>query len=137
MVQIITETPKNQALTDAIEQLFHRKPGAVTHSEFNRLMFLEAMIYKTGMGCSAEQADIMDYASMNEREFNELCREYLTSKVIISERNMYGILMYKLNTDMKEMVQAELDAPKLVQAGEVKEERRKTHRRKLNRRKAY
>jgi hypothetical protein len=95
----MTEPELNPAVTEAMELMLTPLPNPVTHGEFNRRMFLEAIIVKGGQGISMEKDDIMAIAGMTEQEFIKIKDEYVSQGVITEKPNMFKVVMYSLNYD--------------------------------------
>ncbi len=93
----MTEPKLNPAVVKAIEWLQTPLPNPVTHGEFNRRMFLEAIAIKGGQGISMEKDDIVSLAGMTEQEFVTIKDEYVKKGVITEKRNMFKVVMYSLN----------------------------------------
>ena len=93
----MAEPKLNPVVVAAIEWLREPMANPVTHGEFNRRMFLEAIIIKGGQGISMEKDDIIAAAGMTEQEFVKIKGEYVQKGVIKETTNMFKVVMYSLN----------------------------------------
>ena len=90
------EPELNTVVTEAIAKLMKGLPKACTHGHFNRHMFLEAVVVVGGKGAAIDREDIQRYANITDKEFLTIKTEYLTKGIITEEKNMFGIVLYKL-----------------------------------------
>jgi len=97
--------PANEELTKRIASLFEPLPNPVVHGDFNRRMFLESMIVQAGMGISITSEDIIEHGGITEKEFVVIKDEYVAAGIILEEKNMYDVVMYKLNTTVKNKIE--------------------------------
>jgi hypothetical protein len=93
----MSEPELNPAVVGAIESLHEPMPNPVTHGQFNRRMFLEAIVIKGGQGVSMEKDDIIAIAGMTEQEFVKIKDEYVKKGVITEKPNLFKVVMYSLN----------------------------------------
>ncbi len=100
--------PANEKLVGMIATLFEPMPNPVIHGDFNRLMFLEAMLVQAGIGISITAEDIMKYAGITVKEFPIIKDEYIKAGILLEEKNMYDIVMYSLNQTVKKEVEAQV-----------------------------
>jgi hypothetical protein len=100
------EEPKlNTAVTDAIEWLMKggpKPPDPISHGEFNRRMFLEAVVVKGGKGAAIDEEDILRHAALTDKEFTTIKDEYIAKGVIKEETNLFGVTLYSLQYDTNE-----------------------------------
>ena len=106
------ETCTNPAVVEALGMILEEKDGyivpkrwpiPVTHGLFNRLMFLETLVLKGGMGVSMDRESLMSYACITEREFEAIKDEYLDKGIIKEVKDpIVGEPLYSLQLTPKE-----------------------------------
>ncbi len=97
------EPTTNPAVTKAIEWLFKTGSIPITHGEFNRRMFLEAVVVKGGTGAAIDEEDICKHSSITDKEFTTIKDEYIAKGVLKEEKNFCGVTLYSLQYDPKGM----------------------------------
>ena len=90
------EPEVNTVVTEAIAKLMEGLPKSCTHGQFNRHMFLEAILLKGGQGVSIDQEDIQRHGSLTDKEFTTIKDEYVAKGIVLEEKNMFDVVMYKL-----------------------------------------
>ena len=90
------EVMTNPVVVEAMAWLMTKMPCPVTHGEFNRRMFLEAIAFVAGTNISTDRESIVEYAAITDKEFNEIEAEYVTKGIIKKEKNMFNVVMYSL-----------------------------------------
>ncbi len=94
------EQPKvNPVVVDAIEHLTKGLPSPVTHGQYNRHMFLEAVVVKGGEGAAIDKEDICRHGALTDKEFTTIKDEWLTKGVVKEETNIFGVTLYSLQYD--------------------------------------
>ena len=63
------EPELNKAVVEVIEWLRKGHPCPITHGEFNRRMFMEAVVVKGGVGAAIDKDDIVKYGAITDKEF--------------------------------------------------------------------
>ena len=96
------EPELNPVITSAIEELLKGLPHPVTHGQFNRHMFLEAVVLKGGVGAAIEAEDIMRYGHLTDAEFTSIKNEYIAEGILKAETNLFGVTLYSLQYTKKE-----------------------------------
>ncbi len=100
----MSEPKLNKAVTEAIERLLKglpKPPKPITHGEFNRHMFLEAVVVKGGEGAAIDEEDIRTHGAFTDREFTTIKDEYIAKGVLKEETNFCGVTLYSLQYDDK------------------------------------
>lgn len=92
----MSEPEVNTVVTEAIAELMNRWPAPITHGDFNRRMFLEAVVLKGGVGAAIDQEDIQRHAHITDKEFVIIKDEYVAKGIVIEEKNMFDVVLYKL-----------------------------------------
>ena len=90
------EPKVNTVVTEAIADMMKGMPKPCTHGQFNRHMFLEAVVVKGGKGVAIDQEDIQKHGALTDKEFTTIKDEYIAKGIIVEEKNMFDIVMYKL-----------------------------------------
>lgn len=83
-------------MTEAIAKMMEGMPKGCTHGEFNRHMFLEAVVVVGGKGVAIDREDIQRHGQLTDKEFVTIKDEYIAKGIIIEEKNMFDVVMYKL-----------------------------------------
>jgi hypothetical protein len=96
------EPELNKAVTDAIQGLLDPMPNPVTHGQFNRRMFLEAVVVKGGAGASIDKDDIIKHSGMTDKEFVIIKEEYIAKGIIKEGTNLFGVTLYGLQYNTNE-----------------------------------
>lgn len=91
-----SEPEINTVVSDAIAKLMDGLPVDLTHGVYNRHMFLEAVVVKGGKGVSIDQEDIQRHGALTDKEFVTIKDEYVAKGIIVEEKNMFDVVMYKL-----------------------------------------
>ena len=86
----------NTVVTEAIAKIMEGLPKSCTHGQFNRHMFLEAIVVKGGKGVAIDQEDIQRHGALTDKEFVTIKDEYVAKGIVIEEKNMFDVVMYKL-----------------------------------------
>ena len=86
----------NTEVTKAIADMMKDMPKPCTHGQFNRHMFLEAVVVKGGKGVAIDQEDIQRHGALTDKEFTTIKEEYVAKGIIVEETNMFDVVMYKL-----------------------------------------
>ena len=86
----------NTVVTEAIADLMKGLPKSCTHGQFNRHMFLEAIVAKGGKGVAIDQEDIQRHGQLTDKEFVTIKDEYVAKGIVLEEKNIFGVVMYKL-----------------------------------------
>ncbi len=98
-----SQEPKlNPVVTEAIQGLLGPMPHPTTHGEFNRRMFLEAVVIKGGVGAAIDEDDIRKHGGLTEKEFTTIKDEYIAKGVLKEEVNFCGATLYSLQYNTKE-----------------------------------
>ena len=95
----MSEPTLNTAVTEAIEWLMKGIPHPVTHGEYNRHMFLEAVVCNGGQGAAIDKEDILRHAVLSDKEFTIIKDEYIAKGIIKEEENLFGVVLYSLQYD--------------------------------------
>ena len=99
----MTEPKLNPVVTEAIQGLMKPLPAPTLHGDFNRRMFLEAVVVKGGHGAALDKDDICKHGGLTDKEFINIKDEYITKGVIKEETNLFGVTLYSLQYDTKEV----------------------------------
>ena len=86
----------NNIVTEAIAEVMKGMPKPCTHGQFNRHMFLEAVVLIGGKGVAIDQKDIQRYGQLTDKEFVTIKDEFITDGIIKEEKNMFGVILYSL-----------------------------------------
>ena len=86
----------NTVVTEAIADMMKGMPKPCTHGQFNRNMFLEAVVLKGGKGVAIDQEDIQRYGQLTDKEFVTIKDEFIKKNIIKEETNMFGVVLYSL-----------------------------------------
>ena len=86
----------NTVVTEAIAEMMKGMPKSCTHGQFNRHMFLEAVVMLGGKGVAIDQEDIQRHGQLTDKEFVTIKDEYVAKGIILEEKNMFDVVMYKL-----------------------------------------
>ena len=100
----MSELKLNSAVTEAIQSLLIEDPNnphPITQGEYNRRMFLEAVVVKGGEGAAIDEEDILKHACLTDKEFTTIKEEYIAKGVIKEEVNLFGVTLYSLQYDSK------------------------------------
>jgi hypothetical protein len=94
----VTKVPEklNPAVTKAIEGLLEPMSNPVTHGEFNRRMFLEAVVVKGGVGASIDKEDIMRHTGCTEKEFVKLKDTLIGEGILKETKTQFDTVLYSL-----------------------------------------
>ncbi len=98
----MTEPNLNPVIVETIEGLRAGMPATVTHGEFNRHMFIEAVVVKGGTGAAIDEEDIRKYASITAKEFITIKDEYIAKGILKEEKNIFDVVLYSLQYDTNE-----------------------------------
>ena len=90
------EPEVNTVVTEAIAKLMEGLPKSCTHGQFNRYMFLEAVVTLGGKGVAIDQEDIQRHGQLTDKEFVTIKDEYVAKGILLEEKNMFDVVMYKL-----------------------------------------
>ena len=90
------EPKVNTVVTEAIADLMKGMPKPCTHGQFNRHMFLEAIVSKGGQGVAIDQEDIQRHGQLTDKEFVTIKDEYVAKGIVLEEKNMFNVIMYRL-----------------------------------------
>lgn len=94
------EQPKvNSVVVDAIEHLAKGLPSPITQGQFNRHMFLEAVVVKGGEGAAIDKEDICRHGALTDKEFTTIKDEWMAKGVVKEETNLFGVTLYSLQYD--------------------------------------
>ena len=96
------EPELNKAVTDAIQSLLTDMPNPVTNGQFNRRMFLEAVVLKGGAGAAIDKDDIVKHSALSDKEFTIIKDEYVAKGVVKEETNLFGVTLYSLQYNPNE-----------------------------------
>jgi len=86
----------NTVVTEAIAEMMKGMPKSCTHGQFNRHMFLEAVVLLGGKGVAIDQEDIQRYGQLTDKEFVTIKDEYVSKGIIKEEKNMFDVILYSL-----------------------------------------
>jgi hypothetical protein len=86
----------NPVVTKAIESLLEPMSNPVTHGDFNRRMFLEAVVVKGGVGASIDKEDIVRHAALTEREFVKLKDTLMAEGILKETKTQFDTVLYSL-----------------------------------------
>ena len=89
-------TELNTVVTEAIAKMMEGMPKPCTHGQFNRHMFLEIVVLQGKTGVSIDQEDIQRYGALTDKEFVTIKDEYLSKGIILEEKNLFGVILYRL-----------------------------------------
>jgi hypothetical protein len=98
----MSEQTLNPAVTDVIEWILSPWPNPILHGEYNRRMFMEAVIVKGGEGAAIDRDDIQKHGALTDKEFSAIKDEYMAKGVLKEETNFCGVTLYSLQYDNKE-----------------------------------
>ena len=90
------EPEVNTVVVEALAKLMKGLPVDLTHGGYNRHMFLEAIVVKGGKGVSIDKEDIQRHGALTDKEFVTIKDEYVAKGIIVEEKNMFDVVMYKL-----------------------------------------
>jgi len=86
----------NTVVTEAIANMMKGMPKPCTHGQFNRHMFLEAVVLLGGKGVAIDREDIQRHGQLTDKEFVTIKDEYVAKGIVLEEKNMFDVVMYKL-----------------------------------------
>jgi hypothetical protein len=94
----VTKVPEklNEVVTEAIASLMEPLSNPIIHGEFNRRMFLEAVVVKGGVGAAIDKEDIVRYCGITDKEFNTIKDEYITKGIIKETKTQFDTVLYSL-----------------------------------------
>jgi hypothetical protein len=96
------EPELNPVVTEAIQGLLQPMSNPVTHGDFNRRMFLEAVVLKGGAGAAIDKEDIMKHGGITDKEFTTIKEEYIAKGILKEETNLFGVTLYSLQYNPNE-----------------------------------